>query len=205
MKVVLWLIIFAIIPSVGLCNDPVRAESIATFNTNCARCHEGECSGRMTFRLSQDIADQHIQRHIGKLSQEIYQELYELLHYMKVECSFYPLDLALSDDGVWSKSQLSSLRSYRGTAFFIPLGALKQSSYNLSFSGLHDSGRLCVEIVNDEFDFIEKLTVTSNDNGAELKFQVDRLDNYYLRISAHIPFNLNRIELVVQENATLID
>lgn len=204
MKVILWLIMIAI-PSIGVCDDRVRTESIATFNTNCARCHEGECSGRMTFHMSKDVADQHIQRHTGKLSQEIYQELHELLHYMKVECSYYPLDLALSDDGFWSENQLSPLRSHTGKAYFIPLGTLQPNSYNLSFSGPHDSARLCVEIINDEFDFIEKMTLKSDDDNTVLNYQVDESGKYYLRISAQISFNINNIDINLKDNTSLTD
>ena len=65
-------------PSVG---DEGRAsvESTVLFNTDCARCHEGECSGRLSFHLPPEAADQHIRRHGGELPAKQVRELYELL------------------------------------------------------------------------------------------------------------------------------
>jgi cytochrome c553 len=63
-------------------------ESTVLFNTNCARCHEGECSGRMSFHLPREEADQHIRRHGGELPEAQVRELYDLLRYMKEECAF---------------------------------------------------------------------------------------------------------------------
>jgi len=61
-------------PSVG---DEGRAsvESTVLFNTDCARCHEGECSGRLSFHLPPEASDQHIRRHGGELPAKQVREL----------------------------------------------------------------------------------------------------------------------------------
>ena len=91
-----------LLPSLVFAADNISIESTVIFNTTCARCHEGECSGRMSFHLPEDAANQHIRRHGGDLSAERIQQLFRLLRYMKEECSFYPIPLALVNDQIWA-------------------------------------------------------------------------------------------------------
>jgi len=79
-------------PVVFAC-DPIAVESVIIFNTARARCHEGECSGRMNFHLPKGATDQQLRRHVGVLPDETNRQLVKLLRYMKEECSFYPLPL----------------------------------------------------------------------------------------------------------------
>ena len=57
-------------PFITIATENIQIQSAVEFNTECARCHEGECTGRMTFRLPPTAAYQHIRRHGGDLSEE---------------------------------------------------------------------------------------------------------------------------------------
>lgn len=193
------LVILAAFPLLAWGEETVRDESVVTFNTACARCHEGECSGRMTFHLPKDSANQHIERHGGKLTSQTIDELFELLRYMKEECSFYPLSPSLVEEIFWDVNQLSSFKSHSETAYFLPLGDLDSGTYRLLFSGLSHSEKFCAEIINDEFDFIDKINVSSNSAGQSLSFRIPDRTEYYLRITARSKINLNRVELIVEK------
>lgn len=177
-------------------NENIQTESVIIFNTSCARCHEGECSGRMTFHLAKTAADQHIERHGGRLSKETNRQLYELLRYMKEECGFYPLSADLEKNRMWDSDMLNKLQSPSNQAYFIPLGLLEPGLYQLQLEGLEDSESYCIELINDEFDYFDKEKVNREGNKMSLQFQPDVLLDYYFRLTSNKPVNLKRMELI---------
>jgi hypothetical protein len=66
-------------------------ESVIRFNTTCAQCHEGQCSGRLSFSLGAEAAFDHIRRYAGDVDDTTVQTLYDALSRMKTTCSFAPL------------------------------------------------------------------------------------------------------------------
>ncbi|MCP4125742.1 MAG: hypothetical protein GY753_01605 [Gammaproteobacteria bacterium] len=193
------LAIFIILPSFVVATENIQIKSVVIFNTSCARCHEGECSGRMTFHLPKTEADQHIRRHGGKFSMETNRQLYELLRYMKEECSFYPLSVSLAQDRIWGSEKLSTFRSSSNKAYFVPLGRLEPGLYKLLLEGLDDSSKYCIEIVNSDFDCFDEKRVSGESEKTSLQFQADVHSEYYLRILSKKPINLKRIELLASE------
>jgi len=99
------------LPAIAQPAAVVSPKSVVLFNTECARCHEGECSGRMTFHLPREAADTHIRRFGGEVSTERLGELFGLLRHMKESCAFHPLPLPLVRDGHWDGKILAGLRS----------------------------------------------------------------------------------------------
>lgn len=180
-------------------SDKIQIESATLFNTACSRCHEGECSGRMSFHLPKSAANQHIRRHGGDLSLETIRQLFELLRYMKEECSFYPLPLALPQDRIWGSDTLAKLQSPSKQAYFIPLGLLEPDLYQLLFAGLNDNSKFCVEIINQEFDFVDKQDMKVAGEQKSLLFQVDERSEHFLRITAQEPINLIQLKLEVHD------
>ena len=198
LRIIKYKILIAVIitsPSLVMASDNIQIESNVIFNTSCARCHEGECSGRLSFHLPKSAADQHIRRHGGELSLETTRQLFELLRYMKEECGFYPFSLTLIEDRIWNSDTLAKFRSLSNKAYFIPLGHMEPGLYQLLFEGLNDISNICVEIINDEFDFIEKESINGKAEQQRLQFHVDERSEHFLRITATFPIRLNRIEL----------
>ncbi len=172
-----------LLPSYAMTSDKISIESTVIFNTTCARCHEGQCSGRMSFHLPEEAANQHIRRHGGELSQERIQQLYRLLRYMKEECSFYPIQHALVNDKRWDHDMLNKFQSPSKQAYFLPLGLLESGLYQLLFDELENT-KFCVEIINNEFDFIDKDSLYGDSGRKLLKFHVEERSEYFLRITA---------------------
>jgi len=179
----------------GTCAEDIQVESKIIFNTACARCHEGECSGRMSFHLPKSAADQHILHHGGELPPERIGQLFELLRYMKEECSFYPMASAYEQDGIWDSDELTQLRSPARQAYFVFLGDLEAGSYRLSVQGENDNPEYCIEVVNSEFDYYEKQQVSAKADKAVLQFSADKSSGYYLRVTAGEPLVLHKLEL----------
>lgn len=148
-----------VLPASVCAYDNIPFGPSAIFNTTCARCHEGECSGRMSFHLPEKAANQHIRRHGGELSPENIRQLFKLLRYMKEECSFYPTTFALMNDQTWEREMLNKFRSPSKQAYFMPLGLLEPGVYQLIFKEFNTTNS-CVEIINDEFDFIDNESLT---------------------------------------------
>lgn len=180
--------------------EDVQVESKIIFNTACARCHEGQCSGRMSFNLPESAAEQHILRHGGELSSERIRQLFEVLRYMKEECSFYPMASSLEQDGVWEAGELSKLRSPSSQAYFVFLGRLQAGTYRLSLQGEGGNPSYCIEIVDGEFDYYGKQQVAAKADKVSLPFRADTGAEYYLRVTADKPVALNKVELQAVEN-----
>lgn len=70
--------------------------------------------------------------------------------------------------------------------------------YQLLFEGLNDITNICVEIINNEFDFIEKESINGEGEQLRLQFHVDDQSEHFLRITANDPISLNQLELVLQ-------
>ncbi|MBE9527166.1 MAG: hypothetical protein IME94_09360 [Proteobacteria bacterium] len=184
------------LPLFLLASDKIPIETATIFNTLCAQCHEGECSGRMSFHLPKKSADQHIHRHGGELSQAKVGQLFELLRYMKEECSFYPFELALVKDRVWGSDTLAKLHSPSNLFYFMHLGLLEPGSYQLLFTEANNNFNFCIEVINKEFDFIDCENINGTHNQKKQEFQVTERSKYFLRIKARKPINLIRLELL---------
>lgn len=183
----------------GGAEEVIPVEPVVIFNTLCARCHEGECSGRMTFDLSEDAADAHIRRHGGDLPLGTVRQLGDLLGHMKGHCGFYPLPLALARDGTWTRDTLDLLRTPDGTAYFLPLGELAPGPHRLWLQGLPQSLRPCAELLTADFDPVPHAGIDPDGERRGLSFLVDAPGGHYLRLSARVPVTLTRVELVSDE------
>jgi len=177
--------------------DPgISVGSTVLFNTDCARCHEGECSGRLSFNLPPEAADQHIRRHGGDLAQSQVRELFELLRHMKEACAFYPLPFALARDGPWEPETLRKLRSPSGQSYFIPLGPLSPGAYRVLLQGPGPTARPCVELIDGDFDYLDEIDLEPEDGGWRLRFRTGKAGELFLRVKAPGPTGLTRVELL---------
>lgn len=186
---------------VVLAFDRVGVESVIIFNTACAQCHEGECSGRMSFHLPKDATDQHLRRHGGELPDKTNRQLVKLLRYMKEECSFYPLPSAPWKDQILDGNTLVEFQSLSGQAYFVPLGFLEPGAYQLLLETLGDEKCFRAEVINDQFDFPDIQSVEESDGKNRLLFEVSDRSGYFLRVTASEPMDLRRVELIVDDIA----
>lgn len=177
-------------------SDDVQVESKLLFNTICAKCHEGECSGRLSLHLEGKAVDQHILRHAGELSSTTVRELSELLRYMKEKCSFYPMAIDISQDGILERRALDKLRSPTKQAYFIPLGGLKPDHYIIRLEGVNADSGCYMEIVDTEFEFVEKGIVSYESGTIGVEFHIDEQSDIHLRITSQKPISLNKLELL---------
>jgi hypothetical protein len=172
-------------------------ESTVLFNTDCARCHEGECSGRLSFHLPPEAADQHIRRHGGDLPDMQVRELFELLRHMKEACAFYPLPFALARDGPWGPETLRRLRSPSGETYFVPLGSLIPGGHRVLLQGPGPTARPCVELIDGDFDYLDAMIDLDPEvDGWQLRFRTDTAGELFLRVKTPGPTGLTRVEIV---------
>jgi hypothetical protein len=125
--------------------------TVVRFNTVCANCHEGECSGRLSFQSGMEAARHHLQRYLGQLSERESVDLFALLKFTKEQCRQYPLKANLPPDGHWKLEDLQTWRNPTEGGYFVPLGELREGKYllRLKFAG-EPLGR--VRIIGAKFD-----------------------------------------------------
>ncbi len=175
-------------------NEKERSISTRTaviFNTLCAKCHEGECSGRLTFHNNYKQATSHIQRYAGdlKLSDEEVKDFFALLNHMKKKCSILMPHNEILKHNNFSKFALLSSKGY-----FIPLGKLQIGKYNLSFkSKEHLSFR--IEVISSQLDYYIDEYFCPQTKGYTLSFIVNKETNNFIRIISQKPLHLISLEL----------
>lgn len=187
-------------PSMGE-ERPATVESTVLFNTDCSHCHEGECSGRLSFHLPQEATDQHIRRHGGDLPAKQIRELYELLRHMKEDCAFYPLPFALALDGAWGAETLGRLRSASGETYFLPLGSLGLGEHRVLLEGPGPTARPCVELIGGDFDYLDGIELEPKEGGWNLRFRTEAAGELFLRVKVPGSTELTRIELAAGDQA----
>lgn len=130
----------------------VSRATAVKFNTVCTRCHEGECSGRLSFSSGVAATRSHVRRYLPSSSLEV-EELFAILKYTKELCAHYPLPDAIPANGVWGAEALQQWRSPDGDRYFIPLGRMRRGVYRL---GLRFDGEAeaSVHITNEKFDML---------------------------------------------------
>lgn len=178
-------------PAVG---GEVSVQPGVVFGSTCARCHEGECSGRLTFDLGAEGAAGHVRRHAGPLSDVAVQELFTLLERMKKECAYPPLKAPVPQDGGWSPQLLARLCIPSRRSYFVPLGKLEPGRYalELRFDG---APHVHVEVVTRRFDILLDEPLAVERGKATAAFQVSASDDAYLRLRAQEPISARRLKL----------
>lgn len=131
----------------------VSQATVVKFNTVCTRCHEGECSGRLSFSSGDAATRSHVRRYLPSSSSLEVEELFAILKYTKEFCAHYPLPDAIPANSVWGAEELRQWRSPDGDSYFIPLGRMRRGAYRL---GLRFDGEAeaSVRITNEKFDML---------------------------------------------------
>ena len=186
----LWLAILFITFPIHLFSAPkVENSSIKTsviFNTLCAKCHEGECSGRLSFDTGSKAASSHIKRYAGdtNISKGETEEFFSLLNYMKTECALW-----MPDNGKWKPENLSHFALPSSKGYFIPLGILKEGKYHIEMK-LKDDIHFRVEVLSDHFEHFLDISACPDGKKQVLKFTIDKEVNTFLRIQSRRSFHI---------------
>ncbi len=109
--------------------EEIPVSTVVRFNTVCTNCHEGECSGRLSFQSGALAAKNHIRRYLAAPSEREIEDLFALLKYTKEKCAYYPLKPP--ESGRWGASDLVQWRNPVEGGYFIPLGELKPGEHRL--------------------------------------------------------------------------
>ncbi len=180
----LWLgILFATFPLHLSSAQKVENSSIkisVIFNTLCAKCHEGECSGRLSFDTGSKTASSHIKRYAGdiNISKGETEEFFSLLNYMKTECALW-----MPKSGKWKPENLSHFALPSGKGYFIPLGFLKEGRYHIEIK-LKDDIHFRVEVLSDHFEHFLDRSVCPDGEKQILQFTVEKSVNTFLRMQS---------------------
>lgn len=160
----------------------VSRATVVKFNTICGRCHEGECSGRLSFSSGVAAAQSHVRRYIPSSSPLEVEELFAILKYTKEDCAHYPLPDTVPADGVWGVDALQQLRSPDGESHFIPLGKMRRGVYSLvlRFDGKTEAS---VRITSEKFDLLLE-EQQSTDHALNLMLSTPADGRYYLHLKS---------------------
>jgi len=190
--------IFSTVPSALFSAEKVEGITTKTaviFNTLCAKCHEGECSGRLSFNTGSRAAYGHIKRYAEdiNISEEETEGFFTLLNHMKKEC-----ELLMPDTKKWKLENLSRFALPSHKSYFIPLGILKNGNYHLTIE-TEEKALFRVEVISDHFDPYLDKSVCPDQKEQILAFSVDKSINAFLRIRSRKALHIVTLEVKLKK------
>ncbi len=166
-------------------------ESVIIFNTICAKCHEAECSGRLSFGDAYEESASHIIRHYGKAAEKkwLQKELFSILNHMKENCAYYPMQVPVPPKRIWNTEILEKMTTLLERNYFIPVGALSPGQYNLELKLAKDA-KVTAHLVSETFDIVVEDCYQSSEQRLEIPFSIDEAGNYYVRVYPRKPVQI---------------
>ena len=176
-------------------------ESVVIFNTICAKCHEAQCSGRMSFDDAYESSKNHIIRHYGEATdkQWLQQELFTILNYMKEKCAYYPMESMLPPKRVWGRDVLNKMVTLLERNYFIPLGPFSLGKYRIDLELKKDT-KVTIHLVSEDFDMVIDDCFISSNMEIKIPFSITKPGNYYFRMYPHEPVQITRLTVITVEN-----
>jgi len=170
--------------------EQVSTETAVIFNTRCAKCHEGECSGRLSFDTGSEAARSHIGRYAGEnnISKSEIKAFFTLLNHMKKACT-----ILMPGSQKAALKDLSRFATFSHTAYFIPLGRLKKGSYRLDIAA-KEKAHYRLELLTDHFDPLAEVSVCPKKR-EDILFALDEPVTAFLRIRAKKPLHLISLKI----------
>jgi hypothetical protein len=180
--------------------DEAFTESVVIFNTICAKCHEAECSGRLSFDEALERSSAHIIRYYGEASGKkwLQKELFVLLNHMKEKCAYYPMQVPVPPQRVWSGEILEKLTTLLERNYFIPIGPFSPGRYSLELTLAKDE-KVTVHLVAETFDMLVEDCYLSSDKRIVIPFSVEEAGNYYLRAYPRTPVQITQLIIYTGE------
>ena len=176
--------------------DRSFTESVGICNTIGAKCHEAQCSGRLSFNDALEKSTNHILRHYGPASgkQWLQKELFDILNYMKEKCAYYPFNSSVPLKKAWGSDMLDEFATLLGRNYFLPVGRLSVGSYHLGLE-LEKDAKVTVHLISEEFDMIVDDCFDSSNKQIDIKFSVEESGNYFFRMYPREPAKITRLTI----------
>ena len=185
-----------IFPSIlsGAEQEEVFTESVVIFNTICAKCHEAQCSGRMSFQMAYEESVNHIVRHYGEASGKVWRQkqLFQILNHMKEKCAYYPMQVTVPPQRVWGSEILDKLTTFLEKNYFIPAGSFDPGEYQLVLT-LEEDAKVTIHMVSEEFDMVIEDCYLSKDRQIVVPFTIEDSSHYYVRLYPHKPVSMTQL------------
>jgi len=194
-KFAFFIVAFYLIPgSVSATEDEAFTESVVIFNTICAKCHEAQCSGRLSFDDSFDASVNHIVRYYGDASEKkwLQKELFVILNHMKEKCAYYPMPAPIPLQMVWSGEMLEKMATLVERNYFIPIGPFTPGHYQLELKLAKDA-KVTVHLVSETFDMVVEDCYLSSDRQIVIPFSIEEAGNHYVRVYPREPVQITRL------------
>jgi cytochrome c553 len=174
----------------------VSLDSLIAFNTMCVKCHEGECSGRLSFDSGAGAAAGHIRRYLGELTEAQIRELFIVLRHMKERCAYYPFPWLVPADRRWRAESLARLRSPAANGYFIPLGALRDQPYRLRLR-LDRDVPVQLRVTSATFEPVLDAVVCTADTRAMVTVEPAEAAEHFLHLG--VPRTARLLELELEQ------
>ena len=175
--------------------SPRRVERapFTTFNTVCAKCHEAQCSGRLSFSGGVDVTREHVRRYAGAVSDTVVDQLFELLRYTKEHCRYYPAVEGGTPDGAWDASALASFFDVSERSYFLPLGSFPSGACRVRLDFDRDPAA-SAQVMTSQFDAALEVALPAHERDATLSWPCRADESYFLRLRAEGEARLLRLE-----------
>ena len=194
---VLWVFSLLLIPydAFAVEDEPFR-ESVIIFNTICAKCHEAQCSGRLTFGDAYEASTSHIIRHYGQASEKkwLQKELFSILNHMKENCAYYPMTVPVPAKRIWNSEILEKMTTLLERNYFIPIGPFTAGRYNLELKLAKDA-KVTVHLVSETFEMVVEDCYLTSDRRLVIPFSIEEAENYYVRVYPRKPVQITRLAI----------
>ncbi|GEM_PF-565366 len=199
-------IAFYLVPgSVSATEDEAFTESVVIFNTICAKCHEAQCSGRLSFDDCFETSVNHIVRYYDEASEKkwLQRELFVILNHMKEKCAYYPMPAFIPPQRVWSGEMLEKVATLLERNYFISIGPFTPGRYQLELKLAKDA-KVTVHLVSEIFEMVVEDCYLSNDRHIVIPFSIEEAGNYYVRVYPREPVQITRLAITAfaQSNVT---
>jgi hypothetical protein len=180
--------------------DKAFTESVVIFNTICAKCHEAECSGRLSFDDAFETYTSHILRHYGQASGEnrLQKELFDILNYMKRNCAYYPMPVTVPLTRDWRGEILDRFTTLMERNYFIPVGTFTPGHYRIEIE-LDKDVKVTAHLISGEFEMVVEDCYLSSDRRISIPFLIEEPGDYYFRMYPREPVRITRLAIIPLE------
>lgn len=186
---------FHLVPgSVFATEDEAFTGSVVIFNTICAKCHEAQCSGRLSFDDTFEASVNHIVRYHGEASGKkwLQRELFVILNHMKEKCAYYPMPAPIPPQRVWSGELLEKMATLLERNYFIPIGPFSPGRYRLELK-LDKDAKVTAHLVSETFEMVVEDCYLTSDRQIVIPFAIEEAGNYYVRVYPREPVQIIRL------------
>ena len=181
--------------------DKASTESVVIFNTICAKCHEAQCGGRLSFDESFEVSASHILRHYGQAygNKWLQKELFDILNYMKGKCAYFPMQVTVPLTREWNSEILDKFTTLMERNYFIPVGNFTPGHYRIELE-LDKDVKVTAHLISGEFEMIVEDCYLSSDRRISIPFFIEEPGSYYFRMYPREPVWISRLAIIPLEN-----